>query len=127
MSQAGFLASPVVTGDLVWIGHPDGTLVAHDLADGSVRTSVPLGAPIVSAVAPAGDHLVVATYDGTVRALVPSPAPAAAPAATCPPWIEDHDERAGGGCDAGRRSPGGALLLALAVAGHLVRRRRSAR
>ena len=121
--QSGFVASPVVTGDVVWIGHPDGTLVAHDVVDGTVRFSTALGAPIVSAPAPAGDYLIVATYDGTVRALVSSPPPPVTAAQVCTPWSERSDDAAG--CCSARRSPsrGDALLLAL-VAGGLIRRRR---
>jgi outer membrane protein assembly factor BamB len=121
-AQPGFVASPVVTGDLVWVAHPDGLLVAHDVADGSARWSTSLGAPITSPPAPAGDYLVVATYDGTVRALTPAAAPAKAEVTDCLPWI-DPDE-AGGCCGVGRRPAGGdAALLALA-AGLLARRRR---
>ena len=124
--QSGFVASPIVTGDVVWVGHPDGTLVAHDVADGRVRFSTALGAPIVSAPAPAGDYLIVATYDGTVRALVSSPPPPVTAAQVCTPWSERGDD-ASGCCGSGRSpSRGDALLLAL-VAGGLIRPRRRSR
>jgi hypothetical protein len=48
-SQAGFAASPVVTGDIVWIPHPDGALVAVAANDGHELWSTQLGAPVVSA------------------------------------------------------------------------------
>jgi outer membrane protein assembly factor BamB len=82
-AQAGFPASSVVTGDILWVPRPDGVLAALGTADGKEQWATQLGAPIVSAPAPAGDYLVVATFDGTVRALVPAPAaaqPAAMPA-----------------------------------------------
>ena len=42
-SQAGFVASPVVTGDRVWVGRPDGVLAALDAADGAERFTVTIG------------------------------------------------------------------------------------
>ncbi len=123
-AQSGFVASPVVTGDLVWVGHPDGTLAAHDVVDGVVRFSTSLGAPITSAPAPAGDYLIVATYDGTVRALVSSPEAPAPPAEVCAPWIA-RDDGAGGCCGTGRApGPGDVGLLALVGGALLARRRR---
>ncbi|HVV82968.1 MAG TPA: PQQ-binding-like beta-propeller repeat protein [Kofleriaceae bacterium] len=125
-AEAGFTASPVVTGDVVWIGHPDGTLVGHDVADGTVRFSMSLGAPIVGAAAPAGDYLVVGTYDGTVRALVPSPAPPPVEPARCAAWPDD-DTRAAGCCESGPRRGAGDVLLVGLVAGLVLRRRRRRR
>ncbi|HUQ03619.1 MAG TPA: PQQ-binding-like beta-propeller repeat protein [Kofleriaceae bacterium] len=69
-AEPGFAASPVVTGDIVWVPRPDGKLAALGAADGRELWVSDLGAPIVSAPAPAGDYLVVATFDGTVRAMV---------------------------------------------------------
>lgn len=124
----GFIASPVVTGDVAWVGHPDGTLVAHDVTDGTVRFTAALGAPIVSAPAPAGDYLIVATYDGTVRALVPSPAPALGAVTTCPAWLDDDAGEGGGCCGAGRRPGAGDLfVIALAALGLISASRRRSR
>jgi outer membrane protein assembly factor BamB len=88
-AEPGFAASPVVTGDILWVPRPDGVLAAHAVANGSLLWSTQLGAPIVSAPAPAGDYLVVATFDGTVRALAPAPPIADVPPPTdeCPPEI----------------------------------------
>lgn len=72
-AEAGFAASSVATGDVLWVPRPDGILAALDPADGRELWRTRLGAPIVSAPAPAGDHLVVATFDGVIRALVPAP------------------------------------------------------
>lgn len=66
----GFAASPVITGDLVWIGGTDGVLRAVDLGDGRVRWSMDLGAPILSGVAVSGPYLFAVTYDGVLHALV---------------------------------------------------------
>ncbi|HVK76932.1 MAG TPA: PQQ-binding-like beta-propeller repeat protein [Kofleriaceae bacterium] len=126
-AEPGFPASPVVTGDIVWAPRPDGTLVALAAADGRELWTTELGAPIVSAPAPAGDYLIVATYDGTVRALAPAPA-AAAPgaiepcAAIEPPGDGDDD---GGGCCSSARDDGrSTLLLGAVVLAGLMRRRR---
>lgn len=121
-ATTGFIASPVVTGDVVWVGHPDGTLAAHDVRDGAERFHLALGAPIVSAPAPAGDYLVVATYDGTVRALVPAPAAPPVEIAACGPWPEPEAEA--GCCAAGRAPRPVDGLLALVVVLGLRRRRR---
>ncbi len=126
-AQAGFVNGPVVTGALVWAGHPDGTLVAYDTATGAERFVTSLGAPILSAPTPAGDHLIVATYDGTVRALTPSTPPTVMAPMECPPWVAP--EVADGGCCATTHRPTGSdgLLLALVGYGLLRRRRRAAR
>jgi outer membrane protein assembly factor BamB len=120
-AQNGFVASPVVTGDVVWVSHPDGALVAHAVDDGTVRWSTSLGAPITVTPAPAGNQLIVATHDGTIRALAPSPAPPPPEATTCLPWIEPDE-----GCCAASRPPraGDVLLFLLVTAGLLTRRRR---
>jgi len=112
--EPGFVASPVVTGDIVWIPHPDGTLAAVAAGDGRELWKTSLGAPIVSAPAPAGDTLIVATYDGVVRALTPGRDVTPGPS-TCvdpnpaPPPIKPPDE-AGGCCESGSSS---SLLLAV--------------
>lgn len=67
---AGYGASPVVTGDLVWIGGVDGVLRAYDVATGQERERHVLGSPILSGVAPVEGGLVAATFGGTVHMLV---------------------------------------------------------
>jgi outer membrane protein assembly factor BamB/predicted phosphodiesterase len=65
----GVSASPVVTGDRVWLGGPDGVLRAFDAATGDERERHALGSPILAGVAPVEGGLVVATFAGTVHLL----------------------------------------------------------
>ncbi|MBK9030796.1 MAG: PQQ-binding-like beta-propeller repeat protein [Myxococcales bacterium] len=120
-SQAGFVASPVVTGDRVWLGRPDGALVALDAADGRERFSVDLGAPIASAIAAAGGYLVVATYDGSVHALASG---AAAVPTTLAPCEAPLPSEAGGCCSTGDRDGPVSAGAGLLVVAALLRRRR---
>jgi outer membrane protein assembly factor BamB len=128
-AEPGFAASSVATGDLLWVPRPDGVLAALAVADGRELWATQLGAPLVSAPAPAGDYLVVATFDGTVRALVPAAAgqvraPAPPATACASPPVPPGGEA---GCC--RASPGAAGPLALAalvgVVLHFGRRRRA--
>ncbi len=115
-AQPGFAASPIVAGDLVWIGRPDGRLVALATADGHEVWSTSLGAPILSAPAPAGDWLIVSTYDGTVHALAPARAEIPGPVMACPPLAPTTPpapEMTGGGCCGVGGDPAGALALVL--------------
>ena len=48
------------------------TISRLDPATGATRWSLDLGVPGNGGIAPAGDTLVIATYDGTVRAMVAS-------------------------------------------------------
>ncbi|MBE7454480.1 MAG: PQQ-binding-like beta-propeller repeat protein [Kofleriaceae bacterium] len=127
--EPGFVASPVVTGDIVWAPRPDGRLVALSVSDGRELWSTNLGAPIVSAPAPAGDHLVVSTFDGTVRALVPGieVPPRDAPACSEEPEPEGSDDDSGCCGAGGRPAPLGSILLAALVLAALRRRHRLAR
>jgi outer membrane protein assembly factor BamB len=123
-AQPGFAASPIVTGNIVWVGRPDGVLVALDVANGHELWSTQLGAPVVSAPAPVDGGLIVATYDGTVRALVPAAARTPAPPMTCPPAPQPLAAAtpSAGCCDAsGGPSP------AIFVVMLLLRRRRTRR
>lgn len=86
-TQAGFPSSPVVTGDLVWIGGLDGTLFARSIVDGRLVWATSLGAPITSVPAPVGNGLVVASFDGTVRLLVPGTPATSGRARHCPPAV----------------------------------------
>ncbi len=102
-----FTAPAVVTGGLVWAGAADGVLRAIDLQTGEVRWSTDLGAPILCGVAPAGEYLFVATYDGTLHALTPGD-----------PALYTIPQPAGdaGGCDVDHgdrtaRTLGGSALL----------------
>jgi MYXO-CTERM domain-containing protein len=121
-AQAGFIGSPVVTGDLVWIGRPDGAVVALAADDGRERFRLDLGAPIVSGLAAAGDYLIAAGYDGTVHALVPgTPAPPVT-GGTC--GQPDPDLAEAGCCSTGERDGPVSMIAAALVAAALVRRRR---
>jgi outer membrane protein assembly factor BamB/predicted phosphodiesterase len=59
--------APIIAGPLAWLPGADGTVTALALADGHERARLVVGAPITSGLAVAGDGLVVASFDGTVR------------------------------------------------------------
>jgi outer membrane protein assembly factor BamB/predicted phosphodiesterase len=118
--EAGFEASPVITGDIVWAADTAGQLTALDLHDGTPLWRTGLGTPVLGGLAVSGDWLVVASYDGSVRAFVA--------ARSAPPVFEpgacDSGIASGGCCGAGRdASPLGALALALVVFAAARRRR----
>jgi outer membrane protein assembly factor BamB/predicted phosphodiesterase len=119
--EPGFAASPVITGDIVWTADTAGVLTALELHSGTVLWQAQLGVPVLAGLAVSGNWLVVASYDGTGRALVPTPRER--PLATPPACTEAPPPQ--GCCDA-RGSPISALVLV--VLGVLVgaRRRRRA-
>lgn len=127
-AEPGYAASPALTGEILWAPRPDGRLAALSPNDGSELWSTQLGAPVVSAPAPAGDYLIASTFDGTVRALVPTTAERrpAEPIGDCPPIVERDLEPsispapATGCCQAGDPS---SAICALLVLGLLTRRR----
>jgi outer membrane protein assembly factor BamB/predicted phosphodiesterase len=112
--QPAFAASPIVTGDLVWIADAAGTLSALDLRTGRPRWSTPLGTPVLAGLAASGDWLIVAGYDGTVRALTPTLAlpkpPRAAKVCGATP--------AGGCCSSSGGDTTWLIALALILIGH---------
>jgi len=118
--EAGFEASPVITGDLVWAADTAGRLAALDLHTGAELWHTQLGTPVLGGLAVSGDWLVVASYDGSVRGFAAS---ATEPTAPEPITCEAPD--AGGCCSAGGNATG-SLGLALVVV-LAVRRRRPAR
>ncbi|MEO8700958.1 MAG: PQQ-binding-like beta-propeller repeat protein [Kofleriaceae bacterium] len=129
-AEPGFAASPVVTGDVLWVPRPDGMLVAVSVADGRERWSTQLGAPIVSAPAPAGDYLIVATFDGTVRALAPAIAPppvvhTALLDAECPAEESDPPASDEAGCCSTGSSSSPPIAMVVLVVWRLGRRRRA--
>ena len=73
--EPGFEASPLITGDLVWAVDTAGRMTALALATGERVWSTELGTPVLAGPAVAGDWLVVASYDGSVRAFAPSHSP----------------------------------------------------
>ncbi|HMG52693.1 MAG TPA: PQQ-binding-like beta-propeller repeat protein, partial [Kofleriaceae bacterium] len=62
--EAGFEASPVITGDIVWAADTAGQLAALDLRTGAPLWRTQLGTPALGGLAVSDDWLVVATYDG---------------------------------------------------------------
>jgi len=71
--EAGFASSPVITGDIVWAVDTSGRLTALALETGALVWGTELHAPVLAGLATSGDWLVVAAYDGTVRALRRTP------------------------------------------------------
>jgi len=119
--QPGYAASPVITGDVVWAVDTSGLLAALDLHTGQTLWSVPLGVPVLAGLATSGDYLVAASYDGTVRALVPGTAAVATTAPTC------TEAPAAGCCDGHSGGTPGSVTLGLGVGVVVLRRRRRAR
>jgi outer membrane protein assembly factor BamB/predicted phosphodiesterase len=117
-NQAGYAASPAITGDVVWAADTSGMLAALDLYTGETLWQTPLGVPVLAGLAVSGDSLIVASYDGTVRELVPGTPRTPVASATC------SEPDTGGCCDAGG-SPG-SVLIAGGVVAAAIRRRRAA-
>jgi outer membrane protein assembly factor BamB/predicted phosphodiesterase len=112
--MAGFEASPVITGNVVWAADTSGNLLALDLHTSAELWRTNLGAPVLASLAVADGWLVASTYDGTVHAWsLPYGA-----AVTDP--LEPQDA---GCCDTGGGGGRGGLVLA-ALVGLVVRRRR---
>ena len=108
--QAGFEASPVITGDLVWAADTAGELVARDLHTGDDRGRIALGHPVLAGLAVSGDWLVATTYDGMVHALATSPPRAGPPIGGCVELAPDATRLRVGG-------RAGFAALAIVVAG----------
>jgi outer membrane protein assembly factor BamB len=113
--EAGFASSPVIAGDVVYVASTDGTLAALDLASGDELWTVHTGAPITAGLAydAASHSLVLADYDGTVRAY---DAVADRDAARCAAQEPPSVARRGGCCDGSGSAnllPSAFLLIAL--------------
>jgi outer membrane protein assembly factor BamB len=67
------LSSPVIAGDIVYVGASNGTLYALEKTSGKELWSHEFGAPIVSTPLVSGNELFVATYDGHIYALTSLP------------------------------------------------------
>lgn len=104
--EAGYAASPVITGDIVWAVDTSGALTALELATGRRVWSIELGTPVLAGLAVSGDYLIVASYDGTVRALTPT---TRQPKLFAPQTCNEPPET--GGCCDSRGGPPGVLLL----------------
>jgi outer membrane protein assembly factor BamB len=115
--EAGFASSPVITAGIVWAADTSGELTALDLRTGAPLWKTDLGVPVLAGLAVSGDWLVAASYDGTVRALVPTASERPAPISP-----KCSDPVAGGGCCDAGGSPSGLMLVIVVVA---LRRRRA--
>jgi outer membrane protein assembly factor BamB len=115
--QPGYAASPLVTGDIVWAVDTSGLLAALDLHTGQTLWTTALGVPVLAGLATSGDYLVAASYDGTVRALVPGTPAVAITAPTC------SEPARTGCCEGGTGSP--SIILGLGVGAVVLRRRRA--
>jgi uncharacterized protein (TIGR03382 family) len=133
--QAGFESGPVITGapgsELVWAADTSGRLVALELATGVLVWETELGAPVLAGLAAAGDWIVVASHDGTVRVFAPTtrtPAPPEPQVCASPDGGTDDDDDDDGDAPAGCCNTDGAAglspLAGLGVLGLLLRRRR---
>ncbi len=67
-----FTSAAVVTGAVVWVAEASGRLDALSATSGALLWSVDFCVPVLAGPTPAGDYLLVATYDGTVHALAAS-------------------------------------------------------
>ncbi len=119
--EAGFSASPVITGDIVWAVDTSGRLTALALETGALLWKTDLDAPVLAGLATSGDWLVVAAYDGTVRGMRRAPAERrTVVAARC-----DQPAPATGCCQAGAAE--GSPLAVMLVAAYARRRKRRRR
>ena len=112
--EAGFEAAPVITGEIVWVVDTSGILTALDLATGKAIWQTAVGVPVLAGAAVSGEWLVLASFDGTVRAFAPA-SPHVIPASCAV-------ASSGGCCDAGGARSSTTLSLVVAA---LIRRRRS--
>ena len=123
--EAGFEASPAITGDVVWAADTAGRLSALELRTGRLIWQHDLGAPVLAPLAVAGDWLVVTPYDGSVRAFAPTKR---VPRAAAPLRCDAVPAGGGGCCDArGGGGASGPLITGALVAIYLARRRRRRR
>ncbi len=118
--EAGFAASPVITGDIVWAVDTSGRLTALALETGAVAWATDLHAPVLAGLATSGDWLVVAAYDGTVRALRRT-------TVERPPTPPGPCKQPRSGCCQAGPADASPLGLALVVALYARRRRRRSR
>lgn len=80
--EAGYEASPLIADDRVWIADTSGELAALDLKTGAPLFRTAIGAPVLAGLASSDADLVVASFDGSIRAMSPVPVPARRPPAT---------------------------------------------
>ncbi|MDB4961293.1 MAG: hypothetical protein JWP01_1292 [Myxococcales bacterium] len=120
--EAGFEASPVITGDIVWTADTSGRLTALALETGASLWHTDLRTPVLAGLATSGDWLVIASYDGTVRGLRTTPSERRVPAAQrC-----DLPPRSGC-CQTGAADASPVAFAMIVVIGYARRRRRRTR
>ncbi len=120
--EAGFAASPVIAGGIVWAVDTSGVVSALELHRGRVLWQQALGVPVLAGLAISGDWLVIASYDGTVRALAPTDKPLAPIVA--PTRCPRGDELASSGCCDTGDHPATILILVLCAGAVLLLPRR---
>jgi outer membrane protein assembly factor BamB len=70
LGTQAFYGSPALSGVILWAGGADGSLRAINTASGKVLWAKALQVPILSGVVISAPYLLVATYDGVVRAMI---------------------------------------------------------
>jgi hypothetical protein len=121
----GFPSAAVVTGvgssAIAWVGELSGMLTALDVETGVVKWRGDLGAPLASSPTPAGDIMLVASFDGKVRALIHGESRPFGPVRDCIPSVSplarttDRVRNESTGCSTGATSPSSAALLCMFV------------
>ncbi len=120
-NERGFASSPVITGDLVWAVDTGGHLTALDLHSGAVLWRTSVDVPVLAGIATTGAALIIASYDGTVRAMSPTDHE------RTPVTTAACDAPAKGCCETGGGGTGSiALATVIAFYARARRRRRSA-
>lgn len=67
-TEFGYLSSPAVGKEYVWVGSADGKLLGIDKKTGAVKANIDLGKPILSSPALTADKALVASTDGFLYA-----------------------------------------------------------
>jgi hypothetical protein len=114
----------VITGGIVWTADTSGELAARDVRTGALLWHAALDVPVLAGLAVSGDALVVASYDGSVRLLGPTPRREIARA----PTTCSTPASATGCCErSGTPTSTALLVFGVALAMHPGSRRRSTR
>ncbi len=72
-NEAGYESSPIVVDGRVWIADTSGELAALDLETGAPLYRAAMNAPVLAGLVASGPNLVVASFDGSIRALASAP------------------------------------------------------
>ncbi len=121
----GFSSTVAVSGKVLWVAQGGGLLTALDVATGVALWQSDLGAPLAGAPSVAGDTLYVASFDGSVRAMVHGNEHALAAADRCQDEVDpvlppSPDNRAGCGAQA---APASMFVVVMLVLMLICRRR----